>query len=190
MFAYVREQFDRSLVGSQTTSGVIAGLNATPARFTSDMSEAVHTFIVSSNVELVPNVLDLKLSYAYALADEDWTAKAIGTSSQCSTTPNAACQPFPTMKTNFQSLDATARYRVDTTFMNKLGWNFAGETFLKFGYRFERNSVANWQNDMSTPYLFMYEGAAASGSVREVFMAANNPNYNVHLVRASMQVKW
>jgi hypothetical protein len=46
----------------------------------------------------------------------------------------------------------------------------------------ERNSVDNWQNDSVAPYN--------TWATNALFMAYNNPNYNVHMLMASLAFTW
>ncbi|ALK08575.1 MtrB/PioB family decaheme-associated outer membrane protein [Blastochloris viridis] len=189
MLAYVREDFDRDLVGSVTTNTVAAG-PVIGSRFFSNMVERVNTYIASANIELIPDTLDLRLSYSYAHADEDWSAEAFGATSQCLNTaaaPNNVtnlCQPFPTVTTDYQRFEAVLKYRLDSGLVTKLG--LVGDVVFKLRYAWERNEVENWQNDLATPYMYLVDGA----QVRNISLAAYNPNYDVQLITASLAIKW
>ncbi|MBI5260885.1 MAG: MtrB/PioB family decaheme-associated outer membrane protein [Bradyrhizobium sp.] len=193
MFAYVYEDYDRYMVGTSQNTALLAGVPgvfpplANFNYWAGGMVEKVHTFIVSSNIEVIPNTLDLKLNYVYALANENWTNNAlpgsVGTA-DCAGNAAVRCQVFPTVKTAFQRFDATAKYRIDTSLLSQLG--FTGESFLNVRYVWERNSVANWQNDWTTPYMYLIDSA----TLRNVQMAAVNPNYNAQMIMTSLQFKW
>ncbi|NJL50261.1 MAG: MtrB/PioB family decaheme-associated outer membrane protein [Blastochloris sp.] len=191
MFAYVHENFDRDLYGGQCTTNFATlvsscpGGGAPPPRyFFSNMDENVDTYIVTANIELVPDTLDLKVSYSYAHGTEDWTAQPYTNSSDCLATVNSACQPFPTVKTDFQRLDAVLKYKVDPNVVTKLG--FEGDVVVKLRYAWEHVDVKNWQNDLTTPYMYLVDGSM----VRNISMAAYNPNYDAHLIAASLAIKW
>ena len=62
----------------------------------------------------------------------------------------------------------------------QLGWK--GDIIAKLHYAWESNSVANWQNDPLAPYNVP---ALASGT-SAIFMAYDNPNYNVQMLMASL----
>ena len=66
--------------------------------------------------------------------------------------------------------------------------NSAGRatSYAKLHYAWESNSVANWQNDPLAPYNIP---ALASGN-SAIFMAYDNPNYNVHMLMGSLAFKW
>jgi hypothetical protein len=50
----------------------------------------------------------------------------------------------------------------------------------------ERNSVANLDQDIMSPYMF----PTITGTSYMTWLAYDNPNYNVHLLGASFGVKW
>jgi hypothetical protein len=53
----------------------------------------------------------------------------------------------------------------------------------KLRYTWERNSVANWQNDPLAPF-------SPTVSTAGIWLAQDNPNYNVHLLSASLAYTW
>ena len=84
----------------------------------------------------------------------------------------------------FQRLDAEAAYKFDKVQVAQLGWK--GDIIAKLHYAWESNAVVNWQNDPLAPYNVP---ALASGN-SAIFMAYDNPNYNVHMLMASLAFKW
>ena len=97
------------------------------------------------------------------------------------------------MKTNFQRLEAVAKYNFDEDLVKRMGWN--GKVVAKLGYAYERNSVANWQLDD----LAVYTGGApyCANAALTTFSCGNmlwlgndNPNYSVHQMVASIIFKW
>ncbi|NJO54270.1 MAG: MtrB/PioB family outer membrane beta-barrel protein [Bacteroidales bacterium] len=187
MLAYVHENFDRDLYSGQGVTNYLTPTTTgpNPARyFFSNMDENVDTYIASANIELIPDTLELKLNYAYAHGKENWSAQPYTNSSDCLAAVNSACQPFPAMKTDYQRLDAVLKYRVDPEFVTKVG--LIGDVFVKLRYSWEQNQVTNWQNDWTTPYMYLVDGSM----VRNIAMAAVNPNYTSHLIAASLAVKW
>jgi MtrB/PioB family decaheme-associated outer membrane protein len=88
---------------------------------------------------------------------------------------------FPTNTTLFQHLDATAMYKLDPTFVRQMGWK--GDVKWKLRYTWERNSVSNWQSDSIAPF-----SPAISSTM--LWLAYNNPNYNVQMVAASLIATW
>ena len=101
---------------------------------------------------------------------------------QYSASPLAGGQ-FPDVTTWFQRLDATAIYTFDKDAVANLGWK--GKVKAKLQYVWERNAVNNWSNDTITPY----DPSFASGGY-SIFLASDNPNYNVHMLMASMIASW
>jgi len=88
---------------------------------------------------------------------------------------------FPDVTTWFQRLDATAVYTFDQDIVRRAG--LPGQVKAKLRYTRERNSVPNWQNDPLAPY-----GPIAS--TQGIWLASDNPNYNVHLLAASLSYTW
>jgi MtrB/PioB family decaheme-associated outer membrane protein len=88
---------------------------------------------------------------------------------------------FPDMTTWFSRLDATVTYKLDQDLVQKLGWK--GEVTAKLHYAWEQNSVANWAQD---PFGIL--GVPGSGST--LWLAYDNPNYNVQMLSGSLAFKW
>ena len=88
---------------------------------------------------------------------------------------------FPNDSTWFTHLDATATYKFDPETVAKLGWK--GDVKAKLRYSWEHNAVANWQNDLVVPF-------AATQNANALFMGADNPNYNIQLLAASLVASW
>ncbi|BBF92407.1 MtrB/PioB family decaheme-associated outer membrane protein [Blastochloris tepida] len=184
MFAYVYENFDRDLYGGQGTTNFVTLTTNNGRFFFSNMEENVNTYIATANLDIIPDTLELKLSYAYAQGEENWTAQPYTNSSDCLALINSACQPFPTVKTDYQRFDAIMKYHVDPDLVTKVG--LIGDVILKLRYSFEQTQVKNWQNDWTTPYMYLVDGSM----VRNISMAAVDPNYTSHLIAASLAVKW
>ncbi|KIZ36317.1 MULTISPECIES: MtrB/PioB family decaheme-associated outer membrane protein [Rhodopseudomonas] len=183
--SYMREEFDRDLVGSGTINNSVDNTTfpAVTNAFISHTGEAVNTVIVAGNVELIPGSLDLKLGYSISLSDEDWTFAPYRdfAMASCGAVP---CSGFPTVKTNFQRLDATLKHTVDPSIVTKLGW--AGEVYVKLRYIWERNKVENWQQELMSPYLYVSDTSIS----RLIEMGATNPNYDAQFVQLSLNAKW
>jgi len=56
----------------------------------------------------------------------------------------------------------------------------------KLHYTWERNSETKWANDLLTPET---QGLGSSVA-QDVFLAWHNPNYNVHMLSASVVASW
>jgi hypothetical protein len=70
-----------------------------------------------------------------------------------------------------------------------MGWT--GDALIKARYAFERNHVDDWMiNDMQ-PYMFISPFSNGVGGTQNmVWLAGNNPNYNVHLLGAALALRW
>jgi MtrB/PioB family decaheme-associated outer membrane protein len=205
VLAYVHENFDKDLTGSNTlqnTGGVSAGCignaninaagNVTPCaniatRWGSNMKEDVDTLIVGFNVAL-NDQFDFTTSYSIAFGKENWTAYDMSGNSSCAAAATAAgaCAPFPTVNTNLQRVDAVLKYKFDSETVTKLG--FEGDVYWKLKYSWDHMRVDNWQNDLVTPYMYYLDSVATT--TRSTTMAAYNPNYDIHAVSTSINLKW
>jgi hypothetical protein len=95
------------------------------------------------------------------------------------------CQgAFPDNKTMLERLDAVATYKFDPIWVRSMGFN--GDLKAKLRYTWERNSVSNWANDPLAP--FTPTVGSSPGSF--LWMAYNNPNYNVHMLAGSLIATW
>jgi hypothetical protein len=144
---------------------------------TSD-KEHVNTLTVAVNYTAVPDKLDLGLRYTASRGVDQQILLTAAPASAC-----ANCQgAFPDNTTWFQRLDATAIYTFDRTAVSRLGWK--GDVKAKLRYTWERNSVANWQNDPLAPFTDIPALTSA------IWLAYNNPNYNVQMMAASLIAGW
>jgi MtrB/PioB family decaheme-associated outer membrane protein len=180
--SYLYEQYDRFQVGSTTTSTpLLPEPVAGPAAFSSNTHEKVHTLMASTAFDVIPGKLDFKLGYSISFSTEDWDT---GTYLNYPSSITAGTLPFPTTKYTLQRLDASLRHMVDPDVVAKLGWT--GEVYLKARYIWERSSVANWQQEMMTPFLYTGD----SGLARAIEMGSTNPNYDAQYVQVSLNAKW
>jgi Putative outer membrane beta-barrel porin, MtrB/PioB len=162
-----------------------AGQNVAPfpanAYYQAAVNDIVNTFVVAVDQTLIPNKLDLKLSYTYSQGDNSqplYFANGTG--------PSAATGgQYPPVTSNFQRVEAQGRYRFDNDVVRQLG--FKGEVYAKLRYAYERNSVQNWQTDTMRSY--MYSPALTTVGYM-TWLAQDNPNYNVHLIAASIAMQW
>ncbi len=157
--------------------------------YEANVDDKVNTFVASVDHALIPNRLNLTLGYtvSYAVNNQPLIfANGAGPSA-------GSGGQFPDVKTNFQRFDALAKYTFDKDVVRQLGWT--GEVSAKLRYAWEHNSVANWQIDNISPYLgtapFCGNAAGTTFSCGYMtWMAYNNPNYNVHLLAASLAWNW
>jgi MtrB/PioB family decaheme-associated outer membrane protein len=176
---------------SQVVSSAGSSVPPFPAAsyYTSNVEDKIHTFIAALDQNLIPNKLDLRLGYTVSFAT---TSQPLYFAN--GTIPTAATGgQYPDMKDTFQRFEATAKYNIDEDFVRRMGWN--GKVVAKLGYAYERNSVANWQLDDLMPYTggapYCSNAAGTTFSCGFMLWLANdNPNYNVHQLVASLTFKW
>jgi MtrB/PioB family decaheme-associated outer membrane protein len=167
--SYTREQGRKELWIPKTTG--------TPnTAFESDMDDNIDTVLVGTNFVLIPDKWDLKLAYTWM--------HARGTMSQSPFATNPATL-FPDQLTTLNRIDVQSKYRLDPDWVRHVG--FAGETYVKLRYMWENNDVKDWAAD-NWNYQFLINGD--TGVTKNLLLGWNNPNYNVHLLMASVGVKW
>lgn len=180
LFSYMNEQRNQLTFGSGTT---LAPYTTTPAYtgtqfYAADINDRVNTFVAGVNYAVIPSRLELGLNYTWAFSTNT-SPLFFGNG----TTPNPQ---FPEVSTNFQRLDATAKYVIDPDYTRSLG--MPGQVALKLRYAWERNSVTNWNNDQMQPY--MYNVFPTGSFAYNQFMAWDNPNYNVHMLAGTVSWAW
>jgi MtrB/PioB family decaheme-associated outer membrane protein len=171
--AYYREHIDQSIYSFASATGASSVVDT----FTSDKSN-IDTLMTTMNYAVIPNKLDFDLRYTLSWGVDDMktftgTGAPIGT--------GVSNRQFPTNTTHWQRLDATTTYKFDRTFVSQMGWK--GDVKAKMRYVWERNSVANWQNDSLAPFDNF-------NMARAIFLGYSNPNYNVHLMAMSLAWSW
>jgi MtrB/PioB family decaheme-associated outer membrane protein len=138
----------------------------------SDINDRVNTFIFGVNYAVIPSRFELGLNYTLAYATNTSPVYFVN-----GTTPNPQ---FPAVTTNFQRIDANAKYVIDPNYTHSLG--IPGQVALKLRYAWERNSVTNWNNDLIMPFSPTYG--------YQQYMAWDNPNYNVHMLAGTVAWAW
>jgi len=178
MFGYMYEW------GSQLMFGTSCAGTASPnpcvgtPTLTNDAT-TVQTFTAALRYGVIPDKLDTDFRYT-ASHGVDNMQLYIGGAPPGGTGPLAG--QFPQDRTWFQRFDATATYKFDKEQVAQLGWN--GNIKANLHYTWERNAVDNWANDPLTAYTNL---ASQTGSL---WLAWNNPNYNVHMLSASLIASW
>ena len=144
--------------------------------------------------EAIPDKLDFDFGYTLSIAESSQTLtpgtfNSYGTSAAANNFPVGTVSQvgglFPDTKTTFQRFDAMAKYKFDQDVVRQLGYK--GEIFAKLRYAYESNKVTNWQNDMMQTYMYSANNLTLP---YQTWLAGNNPNYNVHLIAASLGIKW
>jgi MtrB/PioB family decaheme-associated outer membrane protein len=179
LFSYMREHRSQLVASTSQNEGAPGTPPPFPADsyYTANVEDNVDTFIVTANHALIPNKLDLRLGYTFSQAvNSQPIVFADGH------TPDGG--QFPDVKTTFQRLEALLKYKFDENQVRQLGWK--GNVTAKLRYAWERNSVANWQNDLMQNYM----QATDANAGYMVWLAGNNPNYDVHLIAASLAWTW
>jgi MtrB/PioB family decaheme-associated outer membrane protein len=125
-FAYTHEEHDRRFIGGSTTT-----------RYDATLKDRVDTIMAGLDQIVIPNKLDLKLTYTLAMAPGSWyTTAFLG---------NPTIGVMPDTKTTWQRIDALATYKFDEDLVRRMGWN--GQVVGRMRYAWERNSVNDWQID-------------------------------------------
>jgi MtrB/PioB family decaheme-associated outer membrane protein len=182
---YMRESYDQFLYGTSCSADsyaigtlCVTGRGTPVVTYgvqTNDRS-TVDTFTAVARYAAIPDKLDLSLRYTLSHGI-DRQELVLGNGAD----PTGG--QFPDVTTWFQRFDAVAAYKFDKALLARLGWK--GDFIAKLHYAWEYNSVINWQNDTVATY-----NAAFANGANAIFMAFDNPNYNVHMVMISLELKW
>ena len=180
LLAYMNEQYRQNLkfttaTGSTTVNPVV-GANTWHA----DIWDNVNTFMAAFNWGAIPDKLDFRFSYAVSLSSDSQPIMS-DTGAQPS---QAQGGNLPDVKGQWSRLEAMAKYTFDKDTVRFLGIN--GQAYAKLRYVWERNSVNNFDQDIMQAYM----NPLISNTGFMTWMAYDNPNYNVHLIGASLGVKW
>ena len=174
MVGYTRDFLTQTTYGSSSGSPVLAP--GIPTNFLTQTNDNItfDTFVGVVRWAAVPDKLDTEFRYTASHGvDQQRLVLATGA--------NPSGGQFPDVTSWFQRFDATATYTFDKSQVAALGWK--GEVKAKLHYIWESNSVANWQQDPLMPI-------GNTGLPTLIFMAYDNPNYNVQLLTASLLFKW
>jgi hypothetical protein len=150
------------------------------AAFTSVVITADKTYVnsVTAAVKYLAIPDRLQLDAHYELSDGVDEQNCTGCSAAVAGFPAA----YPNDTTLWQRLDATATYKFDPAWVHQRGFN--GDLKARLRYTWERNSVSNWQNDP----VAVFNPAINSGY--GIYLASDNPNYNVQMIAASLIASW
>ena len=121
-----------------------------------DVVDIVNTVTVAVDHAFIPDKFDVRVGYTVSLATDSQPLYFLNGA----TVPTATTGgQYPDVKSNFQRLEVLGKYKFDDELVHRLGWK--GQMTAQLGYRWERNSVQNWQADDMLPY--MYSTFAAAG---------------------------
>jgi MtrB/PioB family decaheme-associated outer membrane protein len=191
MFGYMYEWGSQLLFGTTCTVGSSGTPNpctgAGAFQTLTNDTTTVHTFTTALRVDVIPDKLNTELRYTLSHGVNNMNMfmngnpPFSGRGTPCTTAPlPCGGTQFPQDRTWFQRLDATATYKFDKEQVAAMGWK--GDVKFKLHYAWERNAADNWANDPLTPYTL------ASSST--LWLGWYNPNYNVHLLSASIVASW
>ena len=181
LFSYLYEH--RSQVVSSAGGGT-PPFSAT-AYYTTNVEDKVNTFVAAFDHALIPNKLDIRLAYTMSLATVSQPLYFADGTGPSATTGGQ----YPDTKNTFQRFEAVAKYTFDDDLVLRLG--LTGKVTVKLGYAFERNTVKNYQIDIISPYSGGAPYCPTTYSCGYMLWLANdNPNYNVHRIAASLAWVW
>jgi MtrB/PioB family decaheme-associated outer membrane protein len=177
LLSYMNEQYRQNLKYSTAT-----GLAAVTAATTwhTDVRDNVNTLMAAANWTAIPDKLDFRASYTISLSTD---SQPINADNGATPAPATGGQT-PDVKGQWSRFEVLAKYTFDKERVRAMGIN--GEAYAKLRYVWERNSVNNFDQDIMQAYMNSLVGSTGFAT----WMAYDNPNYNVHLVGASLGLKW
>jgi MtrB/PioB family decaheme-associated outer membrane protein len=176
MFGYMYEWGSQLMYGINCNESSNTGAQCPGLRTLTNDATTVQTFTTALRWGAIPDKLDTEFRYT-ASHGVDNLNLFTGTGT---TLPGGG--QFPQNRTWFQRFDATATYKFDKQQVASLGWR--GDIKAKLHYTWERNSVDNWANDPLTAMTNL------SGMSNTLWLGWNNPNYNVHMLKAALVASW
>ena len=182
LLAYMYEQ-DRQNLNFTTAN---ASSPVTAANYwNADIKDRINTLMAAVNWGAIPEKLDFRFSYTVSLSNDSQPFN-----SNAGVVPNPALPPVgtggqpPDVIGQWSRFEALAKYTFDKAWVRSMGFN--GEVFAKLRYVWERNSVNNFDQDIMQAYM----NPLISNTGFMTWMAYDNPNYNVHLIGASLGMRW
>ncbi len=177
MYEYYNKGIIEGLPGTTTGNGQLAFVS---------VQDTVKTLMFGVDQTIIPNKLDLKLSYTVSASLDHQPVPYQPATSSTGGAVTLLGQNYPDVNTQFQRLDAVAKYYFDDDFVHRLGWN--GKITATLRYAWERNSVGNWQNDEMQTYMFASGVNTNLGYM--TWLNYDNPNYNVQMIMGSIRLAW
>jgi len=173
--SYMYEHYNQFLNG--TTATGTGNPFATGSEYFATIVDQVHTVMGSVNYAIIPNRLDLKVSYSVSWSRDSQPAIFLSGA-------GPANGQYPDVTNVWQRFDTVAKYKFDPDWVHSMGWK--GDVYAKLMYAWERNSMGNWQNDLMNNYMFN----VSSSTGYMTWLAFDNPNYNVHMLMGSIGLGW
>ena len=160
-----------------------------PAPFspvTNSDDEYVNTVVAAMNYAIIPNKLNFDLRAAIS---DGVVQQSTGCAPITSGAEVLTCGAYPNDTNLFEHVEANLTYKLDPALLSDIGFK---DMKLRLRYTWERNAVANWQNDPLAPFTSSVNPTSAAGALSNttLWMAYDNPNYNVQAIAASLIVKW
>jgi MtrB/PioB family decaheme-associated outer membrane protein len=174
MVGYMYEWGSQLLYGINCTESSLTGAQCAGAATLTNDATTVQTFTAGLHYGVIPDKFDTDFRYTLSHGTDNmqmFVGGALPTGGQ-----------FPQDRTWFQRFDATAIYKFDKQQVASLGWK--GDVKAKLHYTWERNAVDNWSNDSLTALTNQ------TGMNSTLWLAWDNPNYNVHMLSASIVASW
>jgi MtrB/PioB family decaheme-associated outer membrane protein len=182
LVAYMNEQYRQNLKYTTANGG---GTMTSANTWHADIVDHVDTVMTAVNWGAIPDKLDFRFSYTMSLSKDDQPIRADSGAQPAQGSGAAGTGGnFPDVKGQWSRLEALAKYTFDKDSVRMLGIN--GQAYAKLRYVWERNSVNNYDQDIMQAYM----NPLINNTGFMTWMAYNNPNYNVHLIGASLGVKW
>ncbi len=175
--SYYYEYYHQNLYSNSSAAAATAATLVT----TID-NEFVNTATVAAKWAAIPNTLAFDLRYSVSDGVDQQTCNKC-TWSNLAGVAQPVGTPFPNDTTLLQRVDATATYRFDPTWVQQMG--FKGDLLFRLRYTWESNAVSNWQNDPLAPYTDI-----PAFTANALWLAYDNPNYNVQMLSASLVARW
>ena len=163
-------------------SGTGTGAPTAATLVTTVDNEFVNTVTVAAKWAAIPNTLDFDVRGQVSGGVDQQTC-SLCTYTNAAGVTQPAGTPSPNDTTLWERVDATATYRFDPTWVQQMG--FKGDLLMRLRYTWERNAVSNWQNDSLAPFTDIPAYQASN-----IYMAYDNPNYNVQMLALSLMARW
>jgi MtrB/PioB family decaheme-associated outer membrane protein len=177
LFSYMNEQYRQNV--KFTTAANIQPVTAANT-WHADVRDNINTFMAAANWAAIPDKLDLRVSYTVSLSTDSQPLI-----SDSGVTPTAATGgQLPDVKGQWSRLEAQAKYTFDKDAVSIFG--LKGQAYAKLRYVWERNSINNFDQDIMQAYM----DPLINNTGFMTWTAFDNPNYNVHLIGASLGLKW
>ncbi len=181
LLSYMNEQYRQNLKYTTASGG---GAMTAANTWHADVKDNIHTLMAAVNWAAIPDKLDLRLGYTVSLSNDSQPITSdSGATPVAGTAPGTGGQ-LPDVRGQWSRLEALAKYTFDKQSVRAMGFN--GEAYAKLRYVWERNSVNNYDQDIMQAYM----NPLINNTGFQTWMAYNNPNYNVHLIGASVGLKW